>query len=61
MLVLQLISKIAQREVSAAEVATAFCKRAAIAHQLTNCKLDLPGVVTQAESSAYVRLDRSSV
>uniref|UniRef100_A0A0B7KLM0 Amidase domain-containing protein n=1 Tax=Bionectria ochroleuca TaxID=29856 RepID=A0A0B7KLM0_BIOOC len=33
----ELISKMAQKELSAESVATAFCKRAAFAHQLNNC------------------------
>ncbi|KAK9899619.1 amidase [Cystobasidium minutum MCA 4210] len=36
-----LAKKIAQEELSSAEVATAFCKRAAIAHQLTNCLTEI--------------------
>ncbi|PGG97214.1 hypothetical protein AJ79_09297 [Helicocarpus griseus UAMH5409] len=32
-----LLSKMASREMSSLEVATAFCKRAAVAHQLINC------------------------
>lgn len=32
-----LLKKLASKELSSAEVTTAFCKRAALAHQLTNC------------------------
>ncbi|KAL9089767.1 MAG: hypothetical protein Q9165_005561 [Trypethelium subeluteriae] len=36
-----LVKKLANRELSSEEVVTAFCKRAAIAHQLTNCLTEI--------------------
>ncbi|KAI9660569.1 MAG: hypothetical protein M1821_009921 [Bathelium mastoideum] len=36
-----LVTKLAKRELSSEEVVTAFCKRAAIAHQLTSCLTEI--------------------
>lgn len=36
--VAELLKRIESRQYTGSEVATAFCKRAAIAHQLTNCR-----------------------
>lgn len=36
-----LIERIASRQLSAETVVTAFCKRAAVAHQLTNCLTEI--------------------
>ncbi|KZF19859.1 amidase [Xylona heveae TC161] len=37
----ELLGKLARREITAKEVTLAFCKRAAIAHQVTNCLSDV--------------------